>query len=329
MIFNSTKMLFFAFLVFSTIISLSSNNWFGGWMGLEINLMSFIPLMYSSVNYYSSESSMSYFIIQSSSSTILLLGIILTSMSIEFSTSVIIMFGLMISLGIAPFHMWVPGVMEGLSWFNCLILSSWQKVASLMLLSYSFSSYFMVIPILLSLAFGAIGGINQSSIKKLMAYSSINNVGWIVAGMMISMSVWLSYFIIYFLMIFLLMILFNKENVNYVNQLFMTTFSSSIKLLFSIMMMSLGGLPPLLGFLPKWVIIQYMIMSEWYFLILFMVLFSLITLFYYIRMCATMMLVNFDKFKLNKVLSKFNSSYVMIITNIFGFVFIMFLKFII
>nr|QFK69061.1 NADH dehydrogenase subunit 2 [Phymatostetha stalii] len=328
MILNSTKMLFVMFMFMSTLISVSSNNWLSGWMGLEINLMSFIPIMYSKLNYYSSESSMKYFVIQSSSSMILLLGIILTSLKINMNFSMMVMTcGLLTKVGVAPFHMWVPSIMEGINWINCLILSTWQKIAPLTLISYSMNNEMLIMPSILSLLIGAIGGLNQSSIKKLMAYSSINNMGWVIISMMMSMMTWINYFMIYSLMISMFMYMLNKENINYINQCFLSTFKSINKMFLLIMLLSMGGMPPMLGFMPKWMIIQLTMMFNMYIVTTIMVFSSLIVLFYYIQMSFSMLMINSQKLKWTEFPITNNKMVILsFFINMFGFIMIILIK---
>nr|YP_026117.1 NADH dehydrogenase subunit 2 [Philaenus spumarius]AAT39431.1 NADH dehydrogenase subunit 2 [Philaenus spumarius] len=316
---NSTKMIFLLFMFVSPLISLSSNNWFGSWMGLEINLISFTPLMPSKNNYYSSESSMKYFIIQSVSSMILLLGIISLSLMMSYSYLIMIC-ALMAKLGVAPFHMWAPSVMEGISWFNCFIFLTWQKLAGLMLMSYIIINSMVVFPVIASLIIGSFGGINQSSMKKLMAYSSINNMGWIIMGMTISFSLWMSYFLIYTFMVYNLIYLFMIMEINYLNQFLINMHNSSFKIILSLLLFSFGGVPPLLGFLPKLIIIQSLMLNSNFLILLIMIMTSLITLFYYIRVTTMMLMVNSSKIKFNNYLL-LNSKlfYLMTFMNLFGF----------
>nr|ATV98830.1 NADH dehydrogenase subunit 2 [Aphrophora sp. EMHAU-15062702] len=321
-------MLLLLILIFSTLFSLSSNNWFGGWMGLEINLIVFIPIIHSSLNYFSSESSMKYFVIQSMSSSILILGLIIYSLKLFNNTSIFIMMcSLMMKLGVAPFHMWLPGVMEGISWFNCIVLSTWQKVAVLVLLSYLINNFMILLPVLLSLMIGSIGGINQSSMKKLMAYSSINNMAWIMMSMTVSTFLWLNYFFYYSFMISSLMMMMYKMGFNYLNQFFFNSYLSLNKYFILLMMFSLGGLPPLLGFLPKWMVIQSMIFSCNYMIGFIMIMTSLLTLFYYIRVLIKMILLNSVEMKWMKfVFLNYNLFFYFCFINMFGFMLILFIK---
>nr|AWH61891.1 NADH dehydrogenase subunit 2 [Aphrophora maritima] len=321
-------MLLLLILIFSTLMSMSSNNWFGSWMGLEINLVAFIPLIHTSLNYFSSESSMKYFVIQSMSSSILLLSVIIYSLKLFNSMPILIlMCSLLMKLGVAPFHMWLPGIMEGMNWFNCIILSTWQKVAVLMLLSYLMNNFLVMLPVMMSLLVGSIGGINQSSMKKLMAYSSINNMAWVMMGMSVSTFVWMNYFFYYSFMISTLMMMMHKIGFNYLNQFFLNSYSSLNKYFILLMMFSLGGLPPLLGFMPKWMVIQSMVFSSNYLIGLIMVMTSLLTLFYYMRILVKMILINSVEMKWMKLMFFDSKLYFFIcFTNMFGFMMIMFIK---
>nr|YP_007317454.1 NADH dehydrogenase subunit 2 [Callitettix versicolor]ACD77277.1 NADH dehydrogenase subunit 2 [Callitettix versicolor]ATF28565.1 NADH dehydrogenase subunit 2 [Callitettix sp.EMHAU-15090607] len=323
---NWTKMMFASFMIMSTTMAVSSNNWLGGWMSLEINLISFISLMYMKLNYYTSESSMKYFIIQSMGSSIMLLGIIMSSLKMN-NNSIIMLTGLMIKLGVAPFHLWVIGMMESLNWMNCLILLTWQKIATLMLMSYIINKT-LTINASLSLIMGAIGGINQLSIKKIMAYSSINNMGWIIMSMMISMKLWMNYFIIYSMMLSSLIIMMMKSKINYLNQCMLTSHSPLNKLMTTSLLMSMGGLPPMLGFLPKFMTIQSMTMNNNFLMTLLMIMTSLITLYFYMQICTTMLTLNSSKLKWKLILKNNNSMMLtfMCMMNMMGFTIIMMMK---
>nr|ATG83201.1 NADH dehydrogenase subunit 2 [Aphrophora sp. EMHAU-15062701] len=328
--FNSTKMLFYMFLIMGTLMSLSSNNWLGGWMGLEINMISFIPIIYSNFNYYTSESSMSYFIIQSMSSTLLIFGLVFSClMNFSFLFDYYFIFiSLCMSMGMAPFHMWLPGVVEGTSWESCFLLLTWQKLALLFLISNVLINYdLLILMVMITLIIGSFGGLNQGSLKKIFSYSSINMLGWIMMGMLSSNVMWMVYFIFYSFMIFGLFMFFHLMEINYLNQVVFGSFCSFNKIYFCICMFSIGGLPPLAGFLPKWMIIQSVIFYGNYFVCLIMVLSSLITLFYYIRICYLIILVNSVKMKFN-YLSNFNFYLVnyFFFFNLFGFILILFFK---
>uniref|UniRef100_UPI003002842B NADH dehydrogenase subunit 2 n=1 Tax=Parotis vertumnalis TaxID=3112173 RepID=UPI003002842B len=306
---NSNKMFFMFILFFSSLISISSNSWFGCWIGLEINLLSFIPLINNSNNILSSEASLKYFLVQSIASINLLFCIILKMILIknfEMNNflSIMINSSLLMKMGSAPFHFWFPNIVEGLSWFNNFILMTWQKITPIILLSYYFNKNFLIIIIIMNSIIGAIGGLNQTSLRKLMAFSSINNLSWMIASMMISENLWLFYFTIYSFMISIMCFLFYLMNMFFINQLFFMNINYMIKLSLMINFLSLGGLPPFIGFFPKWIIINFLLMNKLFFLTFILIMMSLIMLFFYIRILYSSFMFNYLKLKWMKIFIK-------------------------
>uniref|UniRef100_UPI0030010B1D NADH dehydrogenase subunit 2 n=1 Tax=Parotis confinis TaxID=3112169 RepID=UPI0030010B1D len=306
---NSNKMFFLFILFFSSLISISSNSWFGCWIGLEINLLSFIPLINNSNNILSSEASLKYFLVQSIASINLLFCIILKMILIknfEMNNflSIMINSSLLMKMGSAPFHFWFPNIVEGLSWFNNFILMTWQKITPIILMSYYFNKNFLIIIIIMNSIIGAIGGLNQTSLRKLMAFSSINNLSWMIVSMMISENLWLFYFIIYSFMISIMCFLFYLMNMFFINQLFFLNINYMIKLSLTINFLSLGGLPPFIGFFPKWIVINFLLMNKLFFLTFILIMMSLIMLFFYIRILYSSFMFNYLKLKWMKIFIK-------------------------
>nr|ANF99610.1 NADH dehydrogenase subunit 2 [Culex tritaeniorhynchus] len=295
--------IFLIMLIFGSLITISANSWLGAWMGLEINLLSFIPLMNEGKkNLMTSESSLKYFLTQAFASSILLFAIILMMMSFNLNWmnnnfyELLILSTLLLKNGAAPFHFWFPGVMEGLSWINGLILMTWQKIAPLMLISYNINYNFFLVAIILSMIIGALGGLNQTSLRKLMAFSSINHLGWMLMAMMNNELLWLTYFIFYFFLSMSIVLLFNNLKLFHFNQIFnFFMMNPVIKFFLFLNLLSLGGLPPFLGFLPKWLVIQNLVETHQLFLLFISVCLTLITLYYYLRMSYSIYMLNFNK----------------------------------
>nr|WGO58172.1 NADH dehydrogenase subunit 2 [Centrocolumna ericea] len=289
---NSTKIIFLATLISGVFITISSNSWLGAWMGLEINLLSFIPIMSSNENIFTTEASLKYFLVQALASAVLLFLIISKTMMEDMfsiinpsTSSVMLSTPLLLKGGAAPFHWWFPSVMEGLSWMNCLILMTLQKIAPLILISYLIkSSIFSLSIIIFSVLTGAIGGYNQTSIRKILTYSSINHMGWMLSSMMLGENFWLMYFSIYSFLTLTIISIVSPFQISFINQTFLSNNDNPImKFMLFTTLLSLGGLPPFLGFLPKWLIIQSMVNNNMILMIALMVVFSLITLYYYLR----------------------------------------------
>nr|YP_010329850.1 NADH dehydrogenase subunit 2 [Asota plana]UNP54602.1 NADH dehydrogenase subunit 2 [Asota plana] len=303
---NSSKMFFFFMLMFSTLISISSNSWIGCWIGLEINLLSFIPLISNSTNLLATEASLKYFLTQSIASinflfSILLKMILLKNFEMNYFLSIMINSSMLMKMGSAPFHFWFPNIVEGLSWFNNFILMTWQKITPMIILSYYINKNFIFIIIILNVIIGALGGLNQTSLRKLMAFSSINNLGWMLSSILISENMWMFYLIMYSFLISIMCLFFYMLNMFYINQLFINNMNSLIKINLLINFMSLGGLPPFIGFFPKWIIMNFMINNQLYLLIFIMIMMSLIILFFYIRIIYSTFMFNYLKMKWFKI----------------------------
>nr|YP_010895106.1 NADH dehydrogenase subunit 2 [Fazia fascifrons]WJW73632.1 NADH dehydrogenase subunit 2 [Fazia fascifrons] len=301
---NSSKILFVFILMMSTMITISANSWLGAWMGLEINLLSFIPLM-SDNNLMSNEASLKYFLTQALASSILLFSSILFLFQNNFMNQLLfdkennyicmmILSALLMKSGTAPFHFWFPNVMEGLNWMNSLILMTWQKISPLMLISYLIIKPMLFYCIILSVIIGSLGGLNQTSLRKLMTFSSINHLGWMIMSMFSNESLWINYFLFYTFLSFNLIFLFNMFKLFHINQLFsMFMFNKYLKFSLFMNLLSLGGLPPFLGFIPKWMTIQYLTFNSQLLIMTIMIIMSLITLFFYLRLCYTAFMLNY------------------------------------
>jgi len=297
---NSTKILLLITLVRGILVSVSSNSWLGAWIGLEINLISFIPLISNVKNIYNTEASLKYFIVQVLASATLLFIVVMKTITEDlFSfdrsqyTPIIICTPLLLKSGAAPLHWWFPGVMEGLRWENCALLITIQKAAPLMLISYLIEiNTFTLRIIVISTVVGGIGGLNQTSIRKILTYSSINHTGWILIALTTRESLWLAYFIIYSTLALTVVSAIKLSGVSFINQTIITNKETTlIKFIIFTSLLSLGGLPPFLGFLPKWIVIQAIITNNIIPLATIVVVTSLITLYYYLKISYSRFLI--------------------------------------
>nr|ADF57855.1 NADH dehydrogenase subunit 2 [Stegana leucothorax] len=328
---NSSKILFVIIMMSGSMITITSNSWLGAWMGLEINLLSFIPLMSDNNNLMSTEASLKYFLVQAMASTVLLFAVILMMMknninyeiNYSFYISMIILSSLLMKSGAAPFHFWFPNIMEGLSWMNCLLLMTWQKIAPLTLIFHVNMKLLLFSSIIMSVIIGSLGGLNQSSLRKLMAFSSINHLGWMLMALNSNESIWLIYFLMYSFLSFILTFMFNNFKIFHFNQMFSLFFNSKIlKFILFMNFLSLGGLPPFLGFLPKWLVIQQLSLENQYFMLTVLVMSTLITLFFYLRICYSAFMLNYyENNWLNNIMMKnitYNFYLLMSFFSIFG-----------
>nr|YP_009185970.1 NADH dehydrogenase subunit 2 [Sepedophilus bipunctatus]ALO70923.1 NADH deshydrogenase subunit 2 [Sepedophilus bipunctatus] len=296
-------------LIISMIISISSSNWMGMWMGMEINLLSIIPLMNSSKNSMPSESSLKYFITQAIASTMILFSIMFSlKFAIEKTSLLFILLNssLLIKMGAAPFHFWFPEVLEGLSWNNCMLMLTSQKITPMVLLMYNINfPKFISLIIIISSVVSTFMSFNQISLRKMMAYSSINHIAWMLSTMLFTKSMWINYFIIYSVISINIIIMFKLFNVFFISQFISKMNDSPInKIFFSMNFMSLGGIPPFLGFMPKWMAIQTLILNKFYMITLILMISSLIMLFVYMRISFTSLILNFSEILIKSYKSK-------------------------
>nr|AAP72093.1 NADH dehydrogenase subunit II [Craugastor laticeps] len=290
-------------LILGTSTVISSHHWMLAWLGLEINTLAIIPLMLKHPHPRAIEAATKYFLTQASASAVILFSCTINAWTygewtIASTTNVVPMnlltVAIMMKLGVAPFHFWMPDVMQGLTLSTGLILSTWQKfppMALLLQLSQSTNLQLLLITGLLSTIIGGWGGINQTQIRKILAYSSIAHLGWMMVALKASPQLALLNFLIYVTItstMFLALTSINTKNMSEV----MLSWSKSPPLtaLTLLTLLSLGGLPPLTGFLPKWMIAQEMIKQHLTLFTSTLLLSTLLSLFFYLRLSYVMSL---------------------------------------
>nr|YP_010954488.1 NADH dehydrogenase subunit 2 [Exothotettix guangxiensis]WMV02055.1 NADH dehydrogenase subunit 2 [Exothotettix guangxiensis] len=295
------KTLFYMMLIMSTMMSITATSWLGVWMGLEINLLSFIPLISNQSMF--NNSSIKYFITQTLASIMLITSFITLMMSLFNQHKEIIYMmmamSILMKMGAAPMHFWFPEVMEFLKWKNCMLLMTWQKIAPMIMMSYiNVNQLFMTIIIIMSATVGAILGLNQISLRLILSYSSINHMGWMLASIQTSMTNWMLYFMIYSLLTMLISFSFKSNNINFINEMFINKNNHKIdKLNSAIAFLSLGGMPPFIGFLPKWMLMQELMQTSMYFTSVTLIVSSTITLYFYMKMFLSAGILSFKENK--------------------------------
>lgn len=281
--------------------------------------MSFIPLINNSKNIISTEASIKYFITQALASTILLLSLLLLSSNlpyniVEYSATIIFNSALLTKMGAAPFHFWFPEVIVGLDWNNALILLTLQKIAPITLIMYNIDINFFSIIIIFCIIIRGIIGINQISLRKILAYSSINHIGWILRSIIFTETIWIWYFIVYALTTIIIIYILKINNISYLKQLFITLKNQPItKFLLILNFISLGGLPPFIGFFPKWITIQAIIINNYIIVSVIIIVITLITLFFYIRITFSTIVLSANEINFFNSIKK--NSFVFLLLN--------------
>lgn len=287
---SPSTFLFSSTLILGTVISISRTNWLYLWIGIELNLLSFIPLIASYQSFQETEARVKYFIIQAIGRGLILTAGIISinpTTTTQFSYFIIFIFliRIIIKLGIAPCHQWLPHVISRISWIHCIILATWQKIGPFLILIIItppelFS--FCILIAALNAVIGGIGGLNQAQLRALLAYSSIGHIGWILATMGGSITIFILYFLTYVIIsIRLITIIFNLNSIHSKSSRTLSCLPLTSFLIVIITIFRLGGLPPFLGFIPKWLIISYLSLQHLFILLTILILGSIINLFYY------------------------------------------------
>nr|BAG28340.1 NADH dehydrogenase subunit 2 [Tsingymantis antitra] len=283
-------------LAIGTTLTLSSHHWLLAWVGLEINTLAIIPLMTKKPHPRAIEAATKYFLTQATASALVLFSALINAyytgewaialLSTPPATSLSI--ALMMKLGLAPMHFWMPEVMQGIPLLTGLILSSWQKIAPMALLlqiTQLVNLELMITIGMTSILIGGWGGINQTQLRKIMAFSSIGHLGWMIIILKFNPQLTIFNFILYLLMTTAMFS--SLMTIDATKMLDISTSWTKAPTLIPIMMMtllSLAGLPPLTGFSPKLLISLELIKQDAVLLAALAMLFSLLALFFYLRL---------------------------------------------
>ncbi|AGO65338.1 NADH dehydrogenase subunit 2 (mitochondrion) [Ficedula albicollis] len=299
------NLVFITSLLLGTTITISSNHWIMAWAGLELNTLAILPLISKSHHPRAIEAATKYFLVQAAASTLILFS----SMTNAWQTGqwdisqltcpvscLILTAAIAMKLGLAPFHFWFPEVLQGSSLITGLLLSTAMKFPPITLLymtSQSLNPTLLVTMAILSAALGGWMGLNQTQTRKILAFSSISHLGWMAIIVVYSPKLALLNFYLYALMTAAAFLTLNSINTLKLSTL-MTTWTKTPALSATLMLtlLSLAGLPPLTGFLPKWLIIQELTKQEMAPAATLIALLSLLSLFFYLRLayCATITL---------------------------------------
>nr|WAQ70297.1 NADH dehydrogenase subunit 2 [Phoxinus phoxinus] len=286
-----------------TTLTFASSHWLLAWMGLEINTLAIIPLMTQHHHPRAVEAATKYFLTQATAAALILFASAtntwltgtwyIDDMSNSFATTMIIA-ALALKIGLAPMHFWMPEVMQGLDLLTGLILSTWQKLAPLALLIQVAPA---IDPLLLtafgltSTLVGGWGGLNQTQLRKILAYSSIAHMGWMIIILQYAPHLTLLALLTYIFMTSAAFLTLKSMSATKISTL-ATTWSKNPVLVTTtaLVLLSLGGLPPLTGFMPKLLVLQELAKQDLPFTATIMALAALLSLYFYLRLCYAMTL---------------------------------------
>lgn len=273
------------------ITSISTKNWFIFWLIIEINIIIFIPILKQN-KIENCNRIITYFIIQSFASIIFFIGSIIIIFNFSIINSILINIALIIKLAIIPFHSWLILIRETLDYNSFILILTIQKIIPLLIINEIINRIVYYIRII-SLIFRSFIIFNLKLFKKILIFSSISHLRWIIIIMYSSRNFWVSYIIIYFIIIFSITKILKKTNVFLILDLIKSKIRNNDKISLIIYLMSLGGIPPFIGFIIKFlainIIIKYSIIR-----IIILIMSSLINIFIYIQI-ITPILIIFNK----------------------------------
>ncbi len=328
---------FFVLGLFATLgmfVMVSAHNLLMVYLGLELlslSLYAMVAMHRDSAN--ATEAAMKYFVLGALASGMLLYGMsilygltnsldlseILTAMQADSEQKMVMVFalvfiviGLAFKLGAVPFHMWIPDVYQGAPTPVTLFISSAPKLAAFAIvmrllvdgmapLQDSWSGMLIILSVL-SMIIGNVVAIAQTNLKRMLAYSTISHVGFLLLGVLTGTqsgyAASMFYTIVYTLMSmggFAVILLlsragFEAEELDDLKGLYDR--NSWYAAIMAILMLSMAGVPPMLGFWAKWAVLNQIVSAGLLWLAIVAVVFSVVGAFYYLRVLK---LMYFDK----------------------------------
>nr|YP_514579.1 NADH dehydrogenase subunit 2 [Kneria sp. SL-2004]BAE79969.1 NADH dehydrogenase subunit 2 [Kneria sp. SL-2004] len=286
-----------------TTLAFISSHWLLAWMGLEINTLAIMPLMAQQHHPRAVEATTKYFLTQATAAALILFATMTNAWltgewnidHLSHPTAVALAtIALALKIGLAPLHFWLPEVLQGLTLTTGLILSTWQKLAPMALIiqmAPNTNQLILTTLGILSTLIGGWGGLNQTQLRKILAYSSIAHLGWMIIIMQFAPHLTILTLTIYILMTATAFMVFNTSSATKTSTLTLKwTKNPTLLAMTALSLLSLGGLPPLTGFMPKWLILQELTKQGLPLTATIMAMSALLSLFFYLRLCYAMVL---------------------------------------
>nr|AGG68884.1 NADH dehydrogenase subunit 2 [Enyalioides azulae]AGG68886.1 NADH dehydrogenase subunit 2 [Enyalioides azulae]AGG68889.1 NADH dehydrogenase subunit 2 [Enyalioides azulae] len=283
-----------------TIITMSSHHWMMAWIGLEMNTLAIIPTISKQHHPRATEAATKYFLTQAAASALILFSSSISAWNTGTwditqmtnpTANALLTSALAMKLGLVPMHFWLPEVLQGSTMKAALIISTWQKLAPMTLIYLSMNNLSTTILLTmgtLSVMLGGWAGLNQTQARKIMAYSSIAHLGWMVTIATTLTNIMITALIMYLLMttsMFSSLISSKSKTIRDTTTSWTT--SPTLTIMMMLTLLSLGGLPPLSGFLPKWLILEELITQNLLPMATMIALSTLLSLFFYLRLTYT------------------------------------------
>lgn len=295
-----------------SFILIISDNLLTTYLGLELQTFSiFILIAKNRSSIKSSEAGLKYFMLGAISSGFYLLSLVILYLFgytfelkdimffnedlIIYISITLILLSFSFKLSLFPFHFWIPDIYEGSSWDIVTLIATLPKISVIcLLIQILINSNVMLSLCLCSIIIGTLGALNQTKLKRLLAYSGVSHMGFIILGYTIqsnsSLTVGSMYLLIYMLITisFLVLIINNNKKNNFIIELGALKFTNKVlSITIILIILSIAGVPPLSGFISKWYLIWCSIENQYIISSILIILFSAIGMGYYLRLIKT------------------------------------------
>lgn len=235
-------------------LSLSSKNILIVWATIELNIIIFIPL-HSKYRINTYNNLIKYFLIQRVSRAIIFI-IIITQHRIKISINVInglINIVLIIKLGLFPFRTWYFQITENIEWKIWLIINTIQKILPIWILTNFINTTLTSFAVITNRIYSSLEITTQRRIRWLLNCSSLNHISWILIRINSYSNNWELYLSIYILISLCVYTILKNFNTKTLLNTF--NFKNENKTLFCLNLINFAGIPPIVGFIPKLIII--------------------------------------------------------------------------
>nr|YP_009510275.1 NADH dehydrogenase subunit 2 [Vespa affinis]BBD17833.1 NADH dehydrogenase subunit 2 [Vespa affinis] len=338
---NLNKLFYFMVFIMTLIplLSIFFTNFIHLWIMMEMNTIIMISAM--AIFMKSFKSTLNFFIIQSFSSLMLIYLMMMTngnSNNLPYSTiNMILMIAFSLKLGLFPFHFWPPLINQNINWILILIMSTSQKFIP-MVIFHSFIDqknnttmlYIMLTISLMSSLMSTLMNIFETNLMKIMTFSSMNHLSWMMMIIIFDYSMFMIYFATYTMAMIPLSLAFNKFNMISIFSLSKTQLLNfkAINFLMSVNLLIVSTIPPFITFLMKINLLKILIDNYSTLSSFLLSMASIFTLIFYMNIIIKINTFNLMKIKFYKPsLSnlKFNfSSMILISIMVLFFVFFSF-----
>nr|BCG28143.1 NADH dehydrogenase subuinit 2 [Hygrobates taniguchii] len=273
-----------ALLLLSPFAAISSKNWLLIWVMLEISSFSFIMFLTSENK---KEITLMYFLVQSISSAFLLISVGMKSKSEffyeenNFMASSLFIISIITKMGVVPMHMWMVEISRKMGGMNLFLFLTIQKIAPIIVATKNINFSYLITLIIMSGAISVLLQVACVFLAELLTYSSISHTGWMLFSSLSNYKITTFYFIVYALILMLIVKGMMGKSLKMISTSGMKSKSLALNLI------SLSGTPPLMGFIPKWLVLtQNSIQFNLKILNTILVLLSSLNAFIYIRILS-------------------------------------------